>query len=119
MLDIRCPEHLAEVRAFAASIGLEDQLQKQLDYLSLYGFRGLPPAERPPEREQNRCVLTKDFAPHSFEFSVWPPGVEPWGGGRSIVHGGLIFQSPAIPAHGGAPSFTVSLAEGTGWFIHT
>ena len=79
----------------ARKMGLENQM---LD--SLYWIAG---------REQ--ALPTKmwpDFAPHSLCFS------QPRG-----LHGGFIYQGPDSPADGGAPSFTVSLAGGVGWFCHT
>jgi hypothetical protein len=49
-------DHLEQVREFARSAGLSDQLERQLHYLADYGHSG------------NQCVLGKDFAPHSFSF---------------------------------------------------
>lgn len=34
---VRCPEHLATVRAFAASAGLSGALERVLDYVKNYG----------------------------------------------------------------------------------
>lgn len=116
MLEVKCPEYLEEVRAFARTLGLEDQLQSRLDYLSHYGHAGDAAV---PESEQPVCVLCSDFAPHSFAFELYRPDPAAEGGRRFRFNGGIIFQGPNNPANGGAPSFTVSLAEGTGWFIHT
>ena len=42
--------------------GLLGQLNRQLDYLADYGSNGY------------QCVLSKDFAPHSFTFGMYRPG---------------------------------------------
>lgn len=108
MLSIKCEPYLAEVRSFADSLGLREQLEGKLKYLAEYG--------ESPEPEY-RCDLYQDFAPHSFAFSIYRklPGDE-W---RFWLNGGLIYQGPGQPADGNAPTFTVSLAEGHGWFVHT
>jgi hypothetical protein len=97
--------HLEQVRAFARATGLTELLERRLHYLVDYGHRG------------NRCVLSKDFAPHSFSFVIYRPGVK--GERKFIFNGGLIFQGPSQPADGSFPSLTVSLASGTGRFCHT
>ena len=69
MLTIKCdPEYMGRVRAFAQLRGLANQLQEQLDYLDRYacGKAGDPDDDRDPDA--TRCLLFKDFAPHSFEF---------------------------------------------------
>lgn len=110
MLVVQCKDHLEKVRAFADSIGLRDQLEGKLSYLNTYGGGE-------GREDYTRCILYWDFAPHSFFFNLlWTEeGKEPvlW------FNGGLIYQGPDAPANGGAPSFTVSLAEGHGWFVHT
>ena len=98
-------DHLEQVREFARTAGLSDQLERQLHYLADYGHRGY------------QCVLSKDFAPHSFSFALYRPGVKD--SRKFIFNGGLIFQGPSQPADGSFPSLTVSLASGTGWFCHT
>jgi hypothetical protein len=117
MLNIRCPEHLEAVRAFARSIHLEDQLQRQLDFLRNYGQSGVPHDAMPDGSRQNLCVLERDFAPYSFAFGVFGP--ERDGKRKFLFNGALVYQGPGHPADGGFPSLCVSLAEGTGWFIHT
>ena len=104
MLDTsQCDTYLQEVREFAESIGLAEQLQKQLDLLGSYGGVGV-----------SICKLYKDFAPHSFSFNMqWIDER------RRGFGGGLIYQGPVCPADGSFPSLTVSLAKGTGWFCHT
>lgn len=98
-------DHLEQVREFARTAGLSGQLERQLHYLADYGCRG------------NQCVLGKDFAPHSFSFAMYRPGVKD--ARKFVFNGGLIFQGPVNPANGSYPSLTVSLAAGTGWFCHT
>lgn len=108
------PGYLDEVKKFAAAHGLADQLQEQLDYLDGYG------------NGDNRCVLGKDHAPHSFAFAMYrpndagEPGAAPlqekW---KYWFQGGLILQGLGNKADGSFPVCTVSLAEGTGWFVHT
>lgn len=104
MLVIKCePAYFNEVMAFAASMGLAQQLQENLDRLSTFGG-GV-----------RTCHLFKDFAPHSFSFNLYRTDncKQLW------FNGGLIYQGPDSPADGSFPSLTMSLAEGTGWFIHT
>ena len=96
MLVIVDQDYVATVLAWAKSQSLAEQLQAQLDRLGSYA----------------ECHLGKDFAPHSFSFAVYRDG-------QFLFNGGLIYQGPEQPADGSPPSFTVSLAEGTGWFIHT
>ncbi len=120
MLAIKCPEHFAAVVAFAATIGAVDQLVDKLTYLASYGG----------DSAAVRCTLHKDFAPHSFGFSLEKPDLDfltKSNGGlpaadpkwKHWFSGGLIYQGPDSPADGSFPSLTVSLAEGVGWFVHT
>lgn len=96
-----CQEYFDEVLKFAIERGLKEQLEKQLNYLD--GYSG---------RQNTLCKLYPDHAPHSFNFVMHRDG-QRW------FNGGLIFQSPDCPADGSFPTLTVSLAEGTGWFVHT
>ena len=105
MFDPEDLDHLEQVREFAFSAGLSEQLERQLHYLADYGHRG------------NQCVLGSDFAPHSFSFAMYRPGVKD--ARKLVFNGGLIFQGPSQPADGSFPSLTVSLNSGTGWFCHT
>lgn len=120
MLDVRCPEYLDAVKRFAQTMGLADQLQSRLDYLNAYAYH--PDDTSFHCRTEKRCVLGKDFAPHSFSFAMYerdpeqPDNPDAW---KFWFQGGLIYQGPDSPANGSGPSFTVSLAEGTGWFVHT
>lgn len=123
MLKIHCYKRLVEAYAFADAHGIASQLEEKLAYLGNYAhdLEDLDPTHRLPVR----CVLDTDFAPLSFRFTVeryteGTPGIDgtpSWW--KPVLSGGLIYQGPDQPADGGAPSFTVSLAEGTGWFVHT
>jgi hypothetical protein len=119
MLVVRCEEHLAKVREFASKMGLLDQLERQLAYLASYSSLEDEP-EGTPTRH-TRCNLYSDFAPWSFsgnlEIITNRDGLpcEP----KYWFAFGLIYQGPDCPADGSFPSLTVSLASGTGWFVHT
>jgi Domain of unknown function (DUF4120) len=101
MLTILNQAHFDKVKAFAEQVGLADQLQRRLDWLSHYGAF-----------EEYECRMGRDFAPHSFSFAMFKDG-------KYSFRGGLIYQGPDSPADGSFPSLTVSLASGTGWFVHT
>lgn len=116
MIEVQCEDDLAATRAWAATHGLTEKLEKSLKYLSDYGNIGLP--DGAANRIEHRCVLSADFAPHSFGVDMYRPGKTP-GEWAYAFSGGLIYQGPDSPANGGAPSFTVSLARGIGWFLHT
>lgn len=81
MLDVKCESHLAEVRAFADSLGPEARarLEQKLAYLEHY------------DGPQTLCVLSKDYAAHSFEVLVFRAPEE--SGERDLLLvGGLIFH---------------------------
>jgi hypothetical protein len=105
ILDDEQLDRLEQVREFARSMGLTEQLERQLGYLAGYGD------------QRNQVVLGYDFAPHSFSFGMYRPG--PKEERKCRFNGGLIYQGPSSPADGSFPSLTVSLASGTGWFCHT
>ena len=112
ILDIEQLDRLEQVREFAASIGLSEQLERQLCYLHGYSDHG--------EGVERQCVLGYDFAPHSFSFAHFVLPASSKDGTRKLwFHGGLIYQGPTSPANGLGPSLCVSLATGTGWFCHT
>ncbi len=109
-LDVRCPEHLQAVRAFADSLGQEARadLEEKLSYLDRYGGDG-----------RTVCRLIKDFAPHSFAFLMLRT---PEGGGAPAVwfNGGLIYHG--LGSTGGAfPTLAVEVAYDPRphWSIHT
>lgn len=82
-----------DIKPFAEKIGLTQQMLQSLFWL------GGPSQVR-------AAGLLWDHAPHSLCFS-------------NGLYGGWIYQGPDSPANGGAPSFTVSLTPGVGWFAHT
>ena len=99
----------------ARRCGLYDQWRETIRYLATYANG--PGCRYDRALGMNtKCVLWPDFAPYSFQVVMYhldEAGWQPW------FNGGLIFQSPAIPANGGAPSFTVSLDSRAGWHLHT
>jgi hypothetical protein len=112
ILDDEQLDRLEQVREFARSIGLSEQLERQLNYLHGYGSH-----DDAPKRQ---CVLGYDFAPHSFSFARYVLPTSSKDGTRKFwFNGAMIWQGPSCPADGSFPSLTVSLAEGTGWFCHT
>jgi hypothetical protein len=103
-------DRLEEVREFARSMGLTHQLERQLCFLDRHGC----------DHKTDQCLLYSDFAPRSFSFARHILPAHARSGQRTFSYnGGLIYQGPDSPANGDFPSLTVSLAKGTGWFIHT
>jgi hypothetical protein len=98
-------DHLDAVRENARQMGLSVQLERQLDYLATYGGHNY------------QCVLGKDFAPYSFDFALYRPGVKD--ARKFVFNGGLLFQSTQQPANGSFPLLSVSLHSDSGWFVHT
>jgi hypothetical protein len=122
MLVIADPDHFASVCKFAAQIGLAGQLAGKLAYLDQYAYD--PDGQEFQRRIEKKCVLGKDFAPHSFSFAIYQRDLKVENLGDAPTwkfwfNGGLIYQGPDCPADGSFPSLTVSLAKGTGWFVHT
>ena len=112
ILDDEQLDRLEGVREFARSMGLSEQLERQLDFLANYARHDGEPIRQ--------CVLSHDFAPRSFSFAHFVLPKYAANGQRSFwFNGALIFQAPSCPADGSFPSLTVSLASGTGWFCHT
>ena len=105
LLDDEQLDRLEQVREFARSMGLSEQLERQLGYLAGYGD------------ERNQVVLGYDFAPHSFSFAMYRPG--PKEERKFRMNGGLLWQGPGAPADGSFPGLAVSLHNNVGWFIHT
>lgn len=97
---------------FAQQNGIAEDLEKNLDYLAKYGCSEDP--------EYTKCVLGKDFSPHSYVFTMYrrsKPGAEyqPWFSGAMIFHPG-----------GGQPDGTLAVTldnlDGKAkprWHIHT
>ena len=110
----RCKEYLADVRATADKLGKRDKLEKELAYLDAYACN----EEDDPEHTNTECVLTKDFAPLSFNFTINKKqddgSYQPW------FFGGLIFHGNHDGGgNGGAPTYSVCLTPQDGWSIHT
>ena len=60
ILDEEQLERVEQARELARSLGLSAQLERQLDFLANYAEHGEP---------RRQCVLSYDFAPHSFSFA--------------------------------------------------
>ena len=109
MLDVRCSDHLAAVRAYADTLGpaARAQFEAKLSYLE--DFR------------QSACVceLFKDFAPYSFAFNLLGP-LKADGTRDLWFNGGLIYH--AARSNGVvAPEFSVTLnpQDEPHWQVHT
>lgn len=110
-MTIRDVEHHKATLAYAESLGAEAlaQLKDKLNYLETF--------------RDNTChvELYKDFAPHSYGFTLFGPEKEREG--REVwIQGGLIYHGPHDGGgSGGAPSFSVSLSGDTAprWEVHT
>src|SRR5262249_4955601 len=104
ILDEEQLDRLEQVREFARSMGLSEQLERQLCWLADYG--------RNPDRPERQCVLAYDFAPHGFAFAHYLLPNSTGDGKRQFsFNGGLIYQGPSSPADGSFPSLTVNLAS--------
>lgn len=110
--------YLEEVKAFATQIGARKSLEQSLEYLGSYGEQ----VDSNPI--ETRCTLSKDFAPHSFFFSM----ERRRRGEREFQRwfsGGLIYSGPSIASDGSFPSLTVSLDDEASsgskhsWSVHT
>jgi len=130
-----CKEYFEKTVEFAKSVGMHEgedpdgqYLKRRLDYLDKYADhegKGL-----------TKCILRKDFAPHSFTFTMMRRvtnvekqrelasyGAKPDESGvfwEYWFNGGLIFHgSHDNGGDGGAPTFAVNLNPHHGWGIHT
>lgn len=81
MLEVQCESHLAEVRAFADSLGPEVRTRLEQKLASLENYDG----------PQSLCVLRKDYAAHSFDVTVFRAPKKD-GEREPILVGGLIFH---------------------------
>jgi hypothetical protein len=112
ILDDELLDKLEREREFARTVGLSDQFERQLDYLAGYAT-----GDGEPKRQ---CLLSDDFAPHSFCFAHFVlPKYTADGKRQFWFNGGLIWQGPGASGDGSFPSLSVSLCPGTGWFCHT
>jgi hypothetical protein len=108
MLEVKCEQHLAAVRAHAESLGAEirEQLEEKLSYLEHYAG------------DTCVCELMVDFAPYSFAFNMLK--VEADGSRRHWFNGGLVHH--AARSNGAAYpvlAVTISPQDKPHWNIHT
>lgn len=97
--------HLEQVRAYAETVQLREQLEEKLAYLRDY------------RDDTVRCQLFKDFAPQSFYFVMEIKKDGKW---EQFFNGGLIFHGVHDRGgDGGAPTFSVNMSPTTAWSIHT
>jgi hypothetical protein len=105
MIEVRNQEHLDAVRAFAAALPdprSRESLERCLERLEDMASDG------------GKCVLFKDFAPHSFEFSLLHGDGTPWMSGGVLSYVG--------PESGSSsPQFSVSNSglKYSRWEVHT
>ena len=102
-------QRLAEARALADSMGLRDNLERQLAFLDEYA--------EDDDRGRTRCRLYHDFAPYSFGFLMRLRR-----GGKYLdwFNGALIFHGPHDGGgSGAAPTLAVCLKPTVGWTVHT
>lgn len=103
----RATGKLDAARAFADTVGLRTQLEAKLSYLDRYAV---------PRR--TRCILSPDFAPHSFNFVM---EAETKDGEWTVwFEGGLVYHGPHDGHGSGAyPALSVTIDPTMGWQIHT
>ena len=105
MLEVTCVEEFKDAVGFAAVNGCLSALLSKLHYLDNFGDG------------RCRCVLSHDFAPHSFGVRMFRPDGQAW------FSGGLIYSGEGQALDGSAPAFTVGYPEDAGlrhnWSIHT
>lgn len=108
-LEVRCEEHLEAVRAYADSLGekYRAQLEEKLSWLGDYTCFGNPCT----------TILTKDFAPYSFEFAIM---VTKNGKTERWMNGGLIYHGPRSTGVD-FPELAVTLSphDEPHWQVHT
>jgi len=117
-------EQLDAAMSYAVLRGIQDRLQRRLDYLDQYanGPQGPYGPERSPR--PTKCVLWPDFAPYSFSFvmlkPVDSPGLDDYPGYLPWFNGGLIYFGPGDPGSG-APQFSTRMPSDVeeDWEIHT
>lgn len=107
MLEITNQDYFNSVMEFAVKTSQVSQLQSKLDYLNNYGSGA---------NKETKCLLYKDFAPNSFEFTM----LEKRNGEFSpMFNGGLIYYGDGESGVG-SPQFSVRLnTTGSGWSINT
>jgi len=78
--DASLQEHVDACETFSVSVCKSESLQDTLTRVAFPSYFGEP----------SRTVLYKDFAPHSFGFSVQVNTENGW---RSVMSGGIIWHS--------------------------
>ena len=112
--DLDAKRYYDEQVTFAEKAGLTYNLAQRLDHLA--GRNQHYPAG---VRKPCRVILTKDFAPHSFQFRE-ERLLDASKGWQGRLSGGLIYSGPEQPLDGSAPAFTVAVdGPRHGWSIHT
>jgi len=108
MLDTtRVERELGLVRAHAAKLGLDDNLDDKLRFLDNYAGR-----------DRTRCTLYPDHAPYSFTFTMDALGQD--GVWHRRFDGGLLYHGPEDGYGCGCfPTLAVTLDPTHGWTIHT
>lgn len=103
-----------ETRGFARKIGLIDQLEKRIAYLSTYGSG---------DEMKTECTLYPDSSPHCFGLrmrvaeSATPNKTASW---RELWCGLLAFHGPVDGfGSGAAPTLAVCVEPTHGWSVHT
>ncbi len=116
MLVANDEKYLAEVRAFAERTGQLQNLEEKLAYLDTYACRV---QEDLIDRTLTRCLLARDHAPYSFDFTMQrqDPATGEY---RYWFNGGCIYHGPHDGfGSGAAPTYAVAITPSAGWLIHT
>ena len=110
MIEINDQEYYDEVRAFAERAGKLEQLKEKLAYLDTYAEHG--------DRGKTKCILYKDFAPYSFQFTMQERNE--LGEYQHWFIGGLVFHGDHDGyGSGSAPTLSVCVNPTDGWSVHT
>ena len=100
-------KHFNETVKFAKATGRFKSLMEHIDYLHNYAGK-----------ENTRCLLRKDFAPYSFNFTMQKKRAD--GSYVYWFEGGLIYHGPHDGyGSGQAPTLSVCLNPTDDWTIHT
>ena len=95
---------------YAESIGLRQELEKQLAFLDTFA--------EGKDRGLTRCRLFMCYGPNSFAFIMEHRGAD--GNYCEWFHGALIFHDPEYRSQGGwCTAVPFPLVPSRGWAIHT
>lgn len=108
MLVVKNQEHFDKVYTKAVELGLDVELQHQLDWLAAYACHETP--------EDTRCDLYYDFAPLSFSFVMQRKG--DGGDYKRWFNGGLIYH-PGSTGRDVSLSVELSSRKEAHWSVHT